>query len=92
VLHPSPLKKNLILRFTKGGGGAQETMKDALIEEKWQYQDSRKEKNSSVSHVTSPSRSPRARCRLPSILRPSVNTLSMIRGLRKERGSKEVKN
>jgi hypothetical protein len=28
-----PLKRNLVLRFMKGGG-AQETMKDALIEEK----------------------------------------------------------
>jgi hypothetical protein len=28
VLHPSPLKRNLVLRFTKEG--AQEMMKDAL--------------------------------------------------------------
>jgi hypothetical protein len=32
----SPLKRNLISRFAKGGG-AQETMKDVLIEEKQQY-------------------------------------------------------
>jgi hypothetical protein len=60
------------LRFMKGGG-AQETMKDALIEEKRWYQDSRKEENFSVSHAASPSRSPRACCRLPSMLHPLIN-------------------
>jgi hypothetical protein len=47
----APPKRNLIPRFTKGGG-AQEVMKDALIEEKGRYQDSRKEENFSISQST----------------------------------------
>jgi hypothetical protein len=34
-----PLKRNLVLKFMKGGG-PQETMKDALIVEKRRYRDS----------------------------------------------------
>jgi hypothetical protein len=77
VLQPSPIKRNLVLRFTKGGG-ARETIKDALIEEKRQYRDSRKEENFSVSDAASPSCPPRARCRLPSRSLPSVNPLHLI--------------
>jgi hypothetical protein len=51
VIAPLPPKRNLIPRFTKGGG-AQEVMKDALIEEKGRYQDSRKEENFSISQST----------------------------------------
>jgi hypothetical protein len=32
MLHPFPLNRNLVPRFAKGGG-AQETMKDALVTE-----------------------------------------------------------
>jgi hypothetical protein len=38
----TPLKRNLITRFTKGGG-AQETMKDAMVVEIKGYWDSREE-------------------------------------------------
>jgi hypothetical protein len=60
------------------GGGAQEMMKDTLIVEKGGHRDSWQEENFSVSDAASPSRSPKARCRLPSMLRPSVNTLCLI--------------
>jgi hypothetical protein len=53
-------------------------MKDALIEEKRRYRNSQKEENFLVSHVASPSRSPRARGRLPSMLHPWVNPLCLI--------------
>jgi hypothetical protein len=46
-----PLKRNLVLRFTKGGG-AQETMRDTLIMEKRGYQNSWKEEDLLVSHTT----------------------------------------
>jgi hypothetical protein len=72
MLHSSPLKTNLVLRFMKGRG-AQETMKDALIEEKRWYRGSQKVENFSISHAASPSRSPRAHCRHPSMLHPLVN-------------------
>jgi hypothetical protein len=53
-------------------------MKDTLIVEKGGYRDSSKEENFLVFDVASPSRSPNARCRLSSMLRPSVNTLCLI--------------
>jgi hypothetical protein len=53
-------------------------MRSAFIAEKGGYRDSRKEENFLVSHAASPFRSPRACCRLPSILRLSVNSLGMI--------------
>jgi hypothetical protein len=53
MLEPSSLKRNLVLRFTKGGG-AQETMKDALIVQK-KNQDRWKEENFSISHAAFPS-------------------------------------
>jgi hypothetical protein len=46
-----PLKKNLILRFTKGGG-AQETMKEELIVGKRRCRDYQKVENFSVSQTT----------------------------------------
>jgi hypothetical protein len=46
-----PLKRNLILRFTKGGG-AQEMMKEALIVGKRRCRDCWKDENFSVSQTT----------------------------------------
>jgi hypothetical protein len=51
VIAPPP-KRNLIPRFTKGGG-AHETMIDALIVEKRGYQNSREEEDFSTSHAAS---------------------------------------
>jgi hypothetical protein len=53
-------------------------MKDALIVEERRYLDSWKEENISISLEASPSRSPKAHCRLPSMLSPSVNHLCLI--------------
>jgi hypothetical protein len=53
-------------------------MKDTLITEKGGYWDSWQEENFSVSDAASPSQSPNARCRLSSMLSPSVNTLCLI--------------
>jgi hypothetical protein len=38
-----PLKRNLVLRFTKGGGAQETTMNDTLIMEIREYQNSREE-------------------------------------------------
>jgi hypothetical protein len=54
LLQPSPLKRNLIPRFMKGGV-AQETMIDALTVYQEGYRDSLKEKNFLAVHATLPS-------------------------------------
>jgi hypothetical protein len=53
MLQPSPLKRNLVLRFTKGGKH-KKVMKVALVMEEGGYQDSSKEENISVMNVTFP--------------------------------------
>jgi hypothetical protein len=59
VLEPSPLRRNLILRFMNegwgGGGGVEEMMKDALSVSQEGYRDSCKEENVSVVYVNFPS-------------------------------------
>jgi hypothetical protein len=53
-------------------------MKDTSTGEHIGFQDNGTEENFSVSDAASPSWSPKAHCRLPSMLRPSVNTLCLI--------------
>jgi hypothetical protein len=53
-------------------------MKDTSTGEYIGFRDNGTVENFSVSDVASPSRSPKAHCRLPSMLRPSVNTLCLI--------------
>jgi hypothetical protein len=53
-------------------------MKDTSTGEYIGFQDNGTVENFLVSDVASPSQSPKAHCRLPSMLRPSVNTLCLI--------------
>jgi hypothetical protein len=53
-------------------------MNATLIVEKGGYQDSWQVENFSVSDAASPSRSPKACCRLSSMLHPLANTLCLI--------------
>jgi hypothetical protein len=43
MLQPSTLTRNLVPRFTKGGGAQETTMNDTLIMEIREYQNSREE-------------------------------------------------
>jgi hypothetical protein len=53
MLQPFSLNKNLVPRFARGGGH-KKAMKDALVVEEGGYQDSLKEENFSITHVTFP--------------------------------------
>jgi hypothetical protein len=55
VLHPSPLERNLALRFTRGRREHMKMMKDTLTVEHRGFQDNWTEENFLVSHVTFPS-------------------------------------
>jgi hypothetical protein len=52
MLQPFSLNKNLVPRFARGGH--KKGMKDALVVEEGGYQDSSKEENFSITHVTFP--------------------------------------